>query len=265
MRAPVAMRMPISRVRSVTLTSMMFITPMPPTSSEIAAIEPSSIVSVFCVSVAVSRSEAMLRIWKSTVRWRAVQQRVDRACVSSICVDVVDRHRDVAQEALAEQAQAAGRVAARTRRRPGRCPCGDAPRAPCTPITWNSTLLSTTYWPIGSAPSGNRSVGDGLAEHDDRRVALARRRARRTMPRATGQLRAIGKVGAGRRGLRLVVGVAEARGDAAAELAARRRATFGSAAIASASSGISVAMLPPMPRAVRRAGPDQQQVRAHAR
>ncbi len=39
-RAPVAMRMPISRVRSVTVTSMMFITPMPPTSSEIAAIEP---------------------------------------------------------------------------------------------------------------------------------------------------------------------------------------------------------------------------------
>ena len=30
--------MPISRVRSVTETSMMFITPMPPTSSEIPAI-----------------------------------------------------------------------------------------------------------------------------------------------------------------------------------------------------------------------------------
>ena len=33
--APTAMRMPISRVRSVTDTSMMFIMPMPPTSSEI--------------------------------------------------------------------------------------------------------------------------------------------------------------------------------------------------------------------------------------
>ena len=30
-RAPMALRMPISRVRSVTETSMMFITPMPPT------------------------------------------------------------------------------------------------------------------------------------------------------------------------------------------------------------------------------------------
>ena len=84
MRAPVAMRTPISRTRSVTLTSMMFITPMPPTSSEIAAIEPSSTVSVFCVSAAVSRMSAMLRIWKSGLRWRAVN-RVAMACwVASI-------------------------------------------------------------------------------------------------------------------------------------------------------------------------------------
>ena len=37
-RAPSAMRMPISRVRSVTDTSMMFMIPTPPTSSEMAAI-----------------------------------------------------------------------------------------------------------------------------------------------------------------------------------------------------------------------------------
>ena len=35
--APIALRMPISRVRSVTDTSMMFMMPMPPTSSEILA------------------------------------------------------------------------------------------------------------------------------------------------------------------------------------------------------------------------------------
>ena len=34
--APSALRRPISRIRSVTETSMMFMTPMPPTSSEIA-------------------------------------------------------------------------------------------------------------------------------------------------------------------------------------------------------------------------------------
>ena len=32
--APIALRMPISRVRSVTDTNIMFITPIPPTNSE---------------------------------------------------------------------------------------------------------------------------------------------------------------------------------------------------------------------------------------
>ncbi len=42
--APIAMRMPISRVRSVTDTSMMFMIPIPPTSSETDAMAPSSMV-----------------------------------------------------------------------------------------------------------------------------------------------------------------------------------------------------------------------------
>ena len=37
-RAPIALRTPISRVRSVTETSMMFITPMPPTNNPIEEI-----------------------------------------------------------------------------------------------------------------------------------------------------------------------------------------------------------------------------------
>ena len=45
-RAPTALRMPISRVRSRTETSMMFMIPMPPTMSEIEAMPPSSSVSV---------------------------------------------------------------------------------------------------------------------------------------------------------------------------------------------------------------------------
>ena len=44
--APTAMRRPISRVRSVTLTSMMFMMPIPPTSRDTAAIDASSVVSV---------------------------------------------------------------------------------------------------------------------------------------------------------------------------------------------------------------------------
>ncbi len=40
-RAPSACRKPISRVRSVTLTSMIFMMPMPPTTKEMAATQPS--------------------------------------------------------------------------------------------------------------------------------------------------------------------------------------------------------------------------------
>ena len=41
-RAPIAMRIPISRVRSVTETSMMFMIPIPPTSNDIDATAASS-------------------------------------------------------------------------------------------------------------------------------------------------------------------------------------------------------------------------------
>ncbi len=45
-RAPSALRRPISRVRSVTATSMMFITPMPPTTSAKAHIKRPAAVTV---------------------------------------------------------------------------------------------------------------------------------------------------------------------------------------------------------------------------
>ena len=51
--APSALRRPISRIRSVTDTSMMFITPIPPTRSEMPAIPPSRTVSVLSTDVAV--------------------------------------------------------------------------------------------------------------------------------------------------------------------------------------------------------------------
>ena len=44
--APSDLRIPISLVRSVTDTSMMFITPIPPTSSEIAATNTTKIVII---------------------------------------------------------------------------------------------------------------------------------------------------------------------------------------------------------------------------
>jgi hypothetical protein len=58
------LRRPISRIRSVTDTSMMFITPIPPTSKEMPAMPPSRMVSVRSTEVAVDTSdcgEAMVK------------------------------------------------------------------------------------------------------------------------------------------------------------------------------------------------------------
>jgi hypothetical protein len=60
------MRMPISRVRSVTDTSMMFMTPMPPTTSETSATENSRLVTVSCVDVSMLVISAMLLVEKSS-------------------------------------------------------------------------------------------------------------------------------------------------------------------------------------------------------
>ena len=63
--APSALRSPISRTRSVTETSMMFMTPIPPTSSEMAAMPASSTVRVLLTEVAVVSSDSWLWIVKS--------------------------------------------------------------------------------------------------------------------------------------------------------------------------------------------------------
>ena len=63
--APSALRNPISRMRSVTDTSMMFMTPMPPTMSEMAAIPPSRMVSVWSTDVLAAMSDACEVIVKS--------------------------------------------------------------------------------------------------------------------------------------------------------------------------------------------------------
>ena len=62
--APSALRSPISLTRSVTETSMMFITPIPPTSSEMAATSPSSVVKTLLLEVEVARIEPWLMTLK---------------------------------------------------------------------------------------------------------------------------------------------------------------------------------------------------------
>jgi two-component system response regulator HydG len=74
--APMAMRMPISRTRSLTLTSMMFMMPMPPTSSEMAPITPRPTDSPAPMLAPVSAMLARLTTWKSSslspvMRWRS--------------------------------------------------------------------------------------------------------------------------------------------------------------------------------------------------
>ena len=65
--APTAIRSPISRVRSVTLTSMMFMIPMPPTSRLTPAIPARSIENVLLVSLNVLIMSAAFRMLKSAL------------------------------------------------------------------------------------------------------------------------------------------------------------------------------------------------------
>ena len=79
-RAPIAMRIPISRVRSVTDTSMMFMMPMPPTSSEIDATDNSSIV-ITCVALSdACRDFAEIAHGEVVVLLRLDMMPLDAAC-----------------------------------------------------------------------------------------------------------------------------------------------------------------------------------------
>ena len=64
--APKALRTPISRVRSVTDTSMIFIIPMPPTNKEIAATAPRNKVMVAVFSSTAFIMDAILFTLKSS-------------------------------------------------------------------------------------------------------------------------------------------------------------------------------------------------------
>ena len=64
--APTLMRRPISRVRSVTLTYMMFMIPIPPTMSEIPATLPKRIVMVDMVEFIILEISSCERILKSS-------------------------------------------------------------------------------------------------------------------------------------------------------------------------------------------------------
>ena len=157
--APSALRRPISRIRSVTETSMMFMTPMPPTSSEIAAMPPSRTVSVLSVDVAVASSDCWLVMVKSAVAAVVIPCSASRVAFGLL----VRRGQRVLRRRL--QVDGADRARRCRRSRPAgvRVSCGttawssssdvvDEPAVSSTPITVNVEPLIVTVWPIGSAP-----------------------------------------------------------------------------------------------------------------
>ncbi len=79
--APIARRRPISRVRSVTLTSMMFMMPMPPTSRLTAATAPSSIVITLVVPDTASAICLVSSTLKLSSSSGASLRRSRRSCV----------------------------------------------------------------------------------------------------------------------------------------------------------------------------------------
>ena len=88
-RAPTALRMPISRVRSRTETSMMFMIPIPPTINEIEAIPPRSRVSVALIDDAASSSWVWLNTEKSAVSVAASWCRSRSSAVIAFVASVI--------------------------------------------------------------------------------------------------------------------------------------------------------------------------------
>ena len=92
-RAPIALRMPISRVRSVTVTSMMFMMPMPPTSREMAATAPSSTVKTWFVDGVVCQQRRLVQDPEVRGAVRGVGRREDRRRLGLGRVHLVRRLR----------------------------------------------------------------------------------------------------------------------------------------------------------------------------
>ena len=195
--APTAMRRPISRVRSVTLTSMMFMMPMPPTSSETAAMLASS---------------SGQRLGALLLARRDLGQVADREVVLAAdarCVAIAQQRRDLA----AAPRRSTSSDVASTRIVPGTnfcrppwifarnvvtgtnttsswsLPLGGLSLARSTPTTWNGTLRDAHRLADGSALAPNRLVGDGLAEHDDLGRRASTSACDSSAPGRAGQLR----------------------------------------------------------------------------
>ena len=93
-RAPTAMRTPISRVRSVTDTSMMFMMPTPPTISEMKAIEASIKVMVPVMIPSTLAISVVFCTKKSGCSPNGIRCRSNSSCLislSAVLITPVDR------------------------------------------------------------------------------------------------------------------------------------------------------------------------------
>src|SRR5215216_4720720 len=169
-RAPTALRSPISRVRSDTLTSMMFITPTPPTTREIPAIEASTRVRMPRIRPTTPRMSSWVRTWYSCSGWASVTTLRMIACSSSIS-SVLGALTAMPSTRLTPNrrwAAVTGMNSSASRATPKA-----VPTRPITPTTRNRTPPTVIDLPTGSR-SGNRlSAGSAPSTATRRRVSTS--------------------------------------------------------------------------------------------
>ena len=172
--APSALRTPISRVRSVTDTSMMFMMPMPPTSRLTAAMLASRKAKICVDAAAMSMNWRRLRIMKSlSSPARILCSRRSTRSMSTIPIS-----KETSSATRAESPRS--RSVPKTRssavvKGMNMSSSGSGPkRSPTlskTPITSNGTRLTNTVWPTRCAGSMSRLAGIAAPRTATRRLA----------------------------------------------------------------------------------------------
>ncbi len=190
-RAPSASRSPISRVRSVTETSMMFMIPIPPTTSEMLAIAASSIVITCVVPCAAAAISLWLRTVKSSGSFGASRCEARRIARISSCAAGISSGENVLARIWGMKARPARRV--RTVVYGARMtsswspPSAVWPLGASTPITWTGTSRTRSCWPTAS-PFGNRFSATVAPSTTTLRMARTSLSWKKT-PSCTGQSR----------------------------------------------------------------------------
>src|SRR6266545_3160312 len=179
-RAPTALRRPISRVRSDTLTSMMFITPTPPTSSEIPAIEASTRVRMPRMRPTTPRMSSWVRTSYSCSGWAlATTSRMMRRS-SSIC-PVLGALTAIPSTRLIPNSRCAAVTGTNTSA--SRLTPKAVPTRVSTPTTRKRTPPTVIDLPTGSRPGNRASAGSAPSTATLRRVSTSE--AVKNPPRAS--------------------------------------------------------------------------------